>query len=311
MGVVAYYSNPNIHHSTIRDNAQAGIWLFDAEADDFYQTVITHNSIGSSQQRGGIEVLGGSDIFLFPAASGGNGLNRISNNAYTGILVEPDASNAVVGYVGVSFGGSDSILPGINGDLALDNNASFTLQAEETYWGAGAPSDHSDGPIDYGSNYLTSDPTGSSGYDGPSSMQSTKTGASTQLILASSGKTASTATQTQSLEAYHISSFNPEFLRPRIRTLRQRLQAHPVSPGNDLILRQLYNLQEADRRNTLQERGSTLELISNWAGRLKSKDINGGLSPRQQTAVQRGAEAAATLVIRDALIHDRYEDPID
>ena len=164
VGVVVYHADAGFEHSTIQQNASAGLWLYDSPAHDFYETAVIDNDTDTNTNPGrdGVEVVGGSDVILFTydGVNYGPGENRIANNPGDQVLNDYSSSLNLgipntpdYGYNGI-FGGSG---------YRVNNENSTTVSAGEDWWGTTNPSSSLfNGPLDY-SYFLSFDPSGGAG----------------------------------------------------------------------------------------------------------------------------------------------------
>ena len=339
VGVVAYHSNPQIKFTTIRDNAQAGLWAYDASIDVFHRSVVTNNAL-TQTSRSGVEIMTGGYIgFVGPGF--GRGYSRVANNTSHEIFVARNASGAILGSFG--YGGYNAVFDLDEGGAAatemLIRNTNYeSVYANETYWGGISPdADDVSGSVFIGT-VLYTDPTGGTktlsspllathsieepnpAYGSPgmrlTTVQSETTGDNAvQLAASPAGDPGDMAVQLAAGSAGDSGDMaeqlaagpagDPGALRRRIVEIRRSLQQNPPDHNSAGALRELFLLQHLDPEDRLGERESNRTVFAQWRARLSSKSNR---PARARAEVQQSAEVAALLEIRGALLEERYAD---
>jgi len=149
VGVVAYYSNVSLSGTTIQNNGQAGLWLYNSSSNSFSRNAFISNGTTSSG-RDGMEVVGGSDVSFTPS-----GLNLVANNPTDQINVDA-GSSLIMGDPSLQEMGYNSIYGGSG--YHINNQSSTTVGAYGNWWGTSSPSSYLFlGSVDY-SGYMSYDP---------------------------------------------------------------------------------------------------------------------------------------------------------
>lgn len=272
VGVVAYHTEPRFLNVTIRDNAQPGLWAYDAAVRVFYRSVVTNNA-RTQTSRSGIEVLGGSYVgFVGPDQR--RGYTRVVGNTAHEVYVSSSASGVLLGYYG--YGGYNAVFDTAEGaaaatELLLRSTHPEITYADEVYWGGVYPDgDDVSGPV-YLGTVLYTDPTG---------------GTPALALAAPLHAQATTTTGA------------PGDLRQRMAEIRRTLQQEPHGTASAALLRELFMLQRLDPDDGLGERGANRAVIAAWRAKLAGADAG----------LRQAGETAALLEIRDALFEERYSD---
>lgn len=161
VGIVAHYVDLDISYTTIRDNAQAGLYVSSSNVNSFHHNQVVNNG---GTTRDGIEVKSSGSLYLLEN-SVHRGFNEISGNG------EDQISNFGSLTVGTPFhlvGGYNSIDGDYSGSQYLvENNSGSIVNIHYNWWGQSTVSSAMfSGSISGFSQYLTSNPVFSSGHGG-------------------------------------------------------------------------------------------------------------------------------------------------
>ena len=164
VGIVAYNGDMEISGTTIQNNGQAGLYMYNSDIITFHHNLVQNNGQTSST-RDGIEVLSTSQLNM-QNSNGGTvapGFNKIINNADDQVS---SSGYLVAGLIINNIGGYNTFDGYVNSSKQLiDNNSSYNpVMAFKNYWGGTPSSSDFEGSFTYCCNpgeYLTSDPTGS------------------------------------------------------------------------------------------------------------------------------------------------------
>lgn len=164
VGIVAYNGDMEISGTTIQNNGQAGLYMYNSDINSFHHNLIQNNGQTSST-RDGIEVLSTSLLNMQNGDNGtvSRGYNKIVDNSDDQIST---AGYLVAGTILNNIGGYNTFDGYVNSSKQLiDNNSSYNpVMAFKNYWGGTPSSSDFEGSFTYCCNpgeYLTSDPTGS------------------------------------------------------------------------------------------------------------------------------------------------------
>ena len=180
-----YHADPAINATTIRHSGQAGLWLYDSQANALNQNAIIQNDDNNNTSRAGVEILSGSDVAMLPQIE-----NEIANNAYDQMKV--DASSSLnMGIASYQEPGWNSVYGGA-GDW-IYNQGTTTVDAYGNWWGTTSSLSYLfTGPVDY-SGYLTYDPCSSGcGVASTSYPQQTAPSRPVRLVTTGSARPAQT-----------------------------------------------------------------------------------------------------------------------
>ena len=165
VGVVIYHADIGTYETTIQDNAQDGLWLYDSPARYFYNTAITGNDTNFNYSNA-MEVLGGSDVdFLVYNASVGYipGFNRVANYLPQNQMVVDGSSSFLMGDASTQSEGDNGVIADSGSCCRIYNQGSGTVNAYGNWWGTASPGSFLfSGPVDY-SGYLSYDPSTGAG----------------------------------------------------------------------------------------------------------------------------------------------------
>lgn len=145
VGLVSHYLDLDLSYTTIRNNAQAGLYISSNTVYPFHNNLITNNGV-TSTSRDGIEVKSSGTLYMH----GDNmttGLNKVADNA------DDQISNYGDLIVGASSGGVNHITGDYSGGKYLVGNySSATVDAVYNYWGESYPNTNMfDPPVNYSS----------------------------------------------------------------------------------------------------------------------------------------------------------------
>jgi len=155
VGIVAWIMDMDISYTTIQNNAQAGIYLYQSQIYPFHHNFVGNN--GLSTGRVGIEITSSGALYMH-SNSYGRGYNKIYNNGDDELST---SGTLVIGQIYPGSGGYNEIYDYWGGtDYLVDNNSGVTVKGYYSHYGAGSSPQPGmfDGSVNtYG--YLTTDPT--------------------------------------------------------------------------------------------------------------------------------------------------------
>jgi len=155
VGLVAQYTDLDISHTTIQDNAQAGILVTSASVYPFHRNKVTNN--GSSYHDG--VAVTSSGTFYMHDDNLEDGYNEVLGNAGDQVSGSGDIA------VGFSYPLSDGGYNSVHGDFSggkylVNNTSSTTVMAERVWWGQSFPQPSMfNGPVQFDMFFLYNDPT--------------------------------------------------------------------------------------------------------------------------------------------------------
>ena len=307
VGIVPAHADPEFRYVTVQNNDKSGVYLYDASVDVFYKSVVESN--GDAYTRNGIEVLNGSDMYIF-GPQGGGGYTRVAyNNSHE---IEVSDGYAYLGYY-LYDGGYNTVQSGSSG-RQIYNATSNQVAADQTYWGVVSSCDCY-GPVkdDYP---LSSDHTSGSGAD-PFQVPSKTTQGQQPVAVAGTAEVPASTRAVKMPEARVVAASQKaaaesrsahlrlEKIQEDMQALRSKLDEQPYSAESARRLRKLYQLQLLDRKNELGEKETTTAILARWRKKLSTSDE---LTGKAEENVQQASEVAALASIRDAMFSEDYEE---
>lgn len=284
-GLFLRNADVEIASTSVERSTQYGIYVSNATLRPLTDNLITgtgYDETGTPIPRAagdGVWVGADGDLYLYDPFQI-SGLNRIADNLGDEIETAPGAYLLV----GDAADGDNAVFESgaIPAGTYLIRNVDLSpVLAEHTYWGdaSGPPSGafYKESLIDY-KPYLTGDPTGGAG----APLRNSPGGGGAPLASARGGN-----------------GGQGEWLRERLRRLRERVAEEPAHPRALRLLRALYRLQRLDRDDILGEHAQTMDLLSELRSML-------GESP-MPPPLRRAAEHALGAEVADGLRAEDYD----
>ena len=301
VGIVAYHSDPTFTGVTVKDNAQAGIYLFDAIANDVDDILVTSNALVSTT-RSGVELMNGA---AFNTAD--YGISRIADNTYHEVGGYTGMSGSIFGIYGASPDGYNRVSDANNtgSELWVYNGSSTTMWYEEVYWGQmGSPASGigGSGTVNF-SGWRCCDYSGSG--TGASGVPTRTAPSDADLVALDELDLSVHDSDVQPTRSLSRSMVASENRRARMVDLRSMLAADPYNANAATHVRDLFALTTFDRHDQLGERDANMSAIREVAGRLATIDQLPGNAAKR--TVRAAGEAAILVQLTDLLYSEDYD----
>ena len=299
-GIFLWSSNAEIKNTTIRQNTNYGIWMYDSDINTLYKTVIDSND--SNGDDAGIKVNYGSAVEVF-GPNDGEGYTRIADNGNLEISAGKDAQDFISAVTTFDFGGTNSIYDqdddSNNSEYYIRNEMSNNLNAKEVWWEAEPPyAGHftGSGGIDTDDFlYTSTDPTKDNGAG--AQLQNKK---NEYPILASSdsevpskdGKSKNnSSSQSKSTRAFQDS----------LDGLISTINNNPYSAKTPSRITKLYKLYSIDDENELGYRAEVMNLFKDWRTRVYNLNSGQNYTEQQQAIIHQAGEKAIIYGTRERI----------